>query len=375
MDTSSAETEPLPVVTPTANTSTATSVEEMPTNKCTYYDVMMVDEEDIISISHDEIISNKCDVTLDKLSEQDIADIQQYMQGKQKPREIEKTIKLPRHLKEYKRKTSHRPRRKPSKERIRAQQIIHERNVKIIRQELKPTPLRIDPLPDTSKPNSDSDATISYSPPRKRPKTDVKKSTTKKIAKFVIRTVGIKMFKDKDIEQAKSAACKCAFRCFLCGSKFATAKELNTHFCNTHDELICQDCGKGFTSPLSLAKHRYVYKACTHSCGYCERKFPFKSQKDLHETIHTNTERHKCTVKDCTSSFGCESDLKLHMVVHKTPPIKCDFCEYTNKDIRNVRQHSRVHSDVKPYKCERCPKRFKFVMQHKRHMVTSHSLG
>ena len=111
---------------------------------------MTADYEDIISISHDDIVSNKCDVTLDKLSAQDIEDVQEYMLGNQEPLESENTLKLPRHLKEHKQRTSHRPGQKPSKERIRAQQIIHEHNIKIKGKELKPTPFRIDPLPGKS---------------------------------------------------------------------------------------------------------------------------------------------------------------------------------------------------------------------------------
>ena len=94
----------------TANPSTST--------KDIYYNVMTADYEDIISISHDDIVSNKCDVTLEKLSDQDIKDIQVYLRGNQKLQDDTEEIKLPKHLKEQKRRVSHRPGRKPSKERI-----------------------------------------------------------------------------------------------------------------------------------------------------------------------------------------------------------------------------------------------------------------
>ena len=143
----------IPMVTdPELTTDTSKSDEitsqkllEVTKPKSIYYEVLTTDEEDIISISHDDIISNKCDVTLDKLSDQDIEDIQVYMRGEQECPEETINIKLPRHLKEQKRKLSHRPSRKPSKDQIKAKKMIQEHNIKIRKKELLPTPLRINP--------------------------------------------------------------------------------------------------------------------------------------------------------------------------------------------------------------------------------------
>ena len=41
---------------------------------------------------------------------------------------------------------------------------------------------------------------------------------------------------------------------------------------------------------------------------------------------------------------------------------------YTNRDIRNVRAHARVHTDVKTFVCAKCGKRFKWGGQKKQHV-------
>ena len=44
-------------------------------------------------------------------------------------------------------------------------------------------------------------------------------------------------------------------------------------------------------------------------------------------------------------------------------PIKCEYCDYTNKDIRNVTAHTRVHTDVQSFVCAKCGKKFEWGNQ------------
>ena len=132
-------------------------------------------------------------------------------------------------------------------------------------------------------------------------------------------------------------------------------------------DLTALNVDSNLPNPLSLKKHSYCHKACIHHCSFCEKTFPFPSQKTFHERIHTNTTHHKCPHENCNSSFGRQSDLKSHLLLHDATPIKCAHCQYTNTDIHNVRQHSRTHSIVKPYRCTKCDKHFKFAMQKKCH--------
>ena len=86
---------------------------------------------------------------------------------------------------------------------------------------------------------------------------------------------------------------------------------------------------------MSLKKHSYYHKACVHHCLYFDKTFPFLSQKTFHKRIHTNTTCHRCSREGCSSSFSRQSDLKSHLLLHDSPPIKCTHCEYTNTDIRH----------------------------------------
>ena len=160
--------------------------------------------------------------------------------------------------------------------------------------------------------------------------------------------------------------CTRKFKCYLCQEIHQTAKALNQHFKAEHGRLDCNDCGKSFSSPLSLKKHSYMHKLCSHFCRYCDKTFPFRSQCDFHENVHTTPCFH-CTRSGCKSSFMRDSVLKLHQAMHDADPLHCPDCDYSNPDIRNLRQHQRIHTGAKPYKCEVCNKCFTYSMQKKRH--------
>ena len=264
-----------------------------------------------------------------------------------------------------KRKPSYRPKMKPSRARVRAQHIITARKKckKILTShshKLPPSKPK-KPNPVTSAKDS-SDDTIIYTP-LPSPK---KKKKKKPVAKFVIRTVGLKTHRDTDAVISGNKKRNRNFKCYLCCNHFSSTKSLNNHLRINHEGLDCIVCDKEFNSPMSLKKHSYIHKLCNFNCSRCERVFPFKSQRDFHEKVHENL-RFSCTQELCDSSFSHEGDLRQHMERHDMEPIKCKHCEYKNTDIRNIRQHMRRNTGEKPYKCPNCGTDFKYAMQKKRH--------
>ena len=92
-----------------------------------YYDIPTLGEENIISISHDDIISNKCEVSLKKLSNSDLEEIRATLCNKCEDNSSttssgdEKPVK----------KVSLCPCKHPSTARMRAKRLINARNAKI----------------------------------------------------------------------------------------------------------------------------------------------------------------------------------------------------------------------------------------------------
>ena len=156
------------------------------------------------------------------------------------------------------------------------------------------------------------------------------------------------------------------FKCYLCKRTFGKVRDLNNHFKVEHEGLDCDTCRKEFCCPLSLKKHTYVHQSLPYECTRCDKSFPFKSECMHHEKVHDKL-HFICTKDGCGKSFSRDSDLKLHQDLHDAAPIKCKHCNYQNRDIRNVHQHMRIHSDVKPYTCTHCSAQFHFAMQKKRH--------
>ena len=141
--------------------------------------------------------------------------------------------------------------------------------------------------------NSSNDM-ILYTPPA----SPTIKKKKKQIAKFVMRTVGLKTRKDTDKVKEGNMKSNRTFKCYLCGEQFGSTRKMNIHFKIDHEGLDCIECSKGFNSPLSLKKHSYVHKLCNFNCTRCKKTFPFKSQRDFHEKVHDKL-RFSCTRESC----------------------------------------------------------------------------
>ena len=83
-----------------------------------------------------------------------------------------------------------------------------------------------------------------------------------------------------------------------------------------------------------------------YECETCSKGFHFESELSMHRRKHIADQGLVCFHAKCGKRFKRSSELMAHLKNHTGKPIKCDHCTYTNKDIRNVRAHARVHTDV-----------------------------
>ena len=160
-------------------------------------------------------------------------------------------------------------------------------------------------------------------------------------------------------------------RCKICNNVFNSTKEWNKHYEENHPLLPCLDCGKMFRNPKSLYHHRYTHTKTTviFPCTKCEQVFPFVSQLESHIFTHRKVKHFPCTATSCQKVFKTEWNRLTHEKSHSTPKTQCTQCDYSTNDLRYLKQHMRVHSDVCKHKCPQCGQGFHFYEQMKRHFA------
>ena len=281
-----------------------------------YYEVLTPSQDELVFISHADIMNSRCIVQLAKLDKDTIKSLPADVPAP--PLQTSSTESIDSHT--PKKKPCYRPKRKPSKARVRAQQIITSRKknkqTTVPQSHILPPAKSKQPhgemkavIEDAEITAHDSfDDTIIYTLPVS-PKRKINK---KHVAKLIIRTVGLKTHHDTAAVIACNKKRLRNFKCYLCGESFTSTQSLNTHFRINHEGLDCIECDKAFNSLLSLKKHSYIHKLCTLKCSRCEKMFPFKSQRDFHKKVHDNL-CFTCTRELCDSSFSQEGDLRQHM--------------------------------------------------------------
>ena len=255
---------------PIQSTTTETSGKNL-TDK--YYEVLTPSQDDVVCISHMDILNSWCTVQLEWLNKNTITSLKigtSTLPSQSSSTESSDT-------KKSKKKPCYRPKRKPSRAQVRAQQIITARkkgkkSLTIQSHSLPPAEPRqpVTEVPTPTPTQDSSDDTIIYS----LPPSPKKQSKKKQVTKFVIRTVGLKTHHDTDAVRAYNKKKNRNCKCFLCGDSFASTKLLNNHFRINHEGLDCIVCDKEFISPLSLKKHSYIHKLCTFNCSRCDKVLP-----------------------------------------------------------------------------------------------------
>ena len=154
------------------------------------------------------------------------------------------------------------------------------------------------------------------------------------------------------------------FKCGVCATELDTVCHYNQHYLDNHPPTPCPHCPCLFSSPYTMAKHKYSHVEIMYECEMCRQGFTFKSQYDSHHKVHLKIQGFVCFKVKCSQRFKCELELKAHM----SKPIKCEYCDYKNTDKRNVQAHMHVHSNKLPFLCILCGNHFKWQEQKKRHM-------
>ena len=148
-------------------------------------------------------------------------------------------------------------------------------------------------------------------------------------------------------------------RCAKCDLAYATHGMYRLHMQQYHDKaLTCEECGKKFTLPNSLNKHRLNYhtsfpKTCDDCGQFCATKQEFVVHlANAHgQGIQENTV--PCEI--CGKLVKNKYVLKQHVrLVHerKGGEFPCDQCGKIMKSKASLEYHSKVHTGDYAYRYE-----------------------
>ena len=184
---------------------------------------------------------------------------------------------------------------------------------------------------------------------------------TAKKFRFKISKYGIRR------KRKRTYSYKCQVK--RCPRRFGNVTSWNQHHRSVHPEVTytCEQCGKISTSPIQHRDHVYMHKETRYTCGRCYKSFPNISRLTTHRHLHKRQRLYYCFSPNCKRNYKWPQDLLRHVKIHLPIDLKCDVCNYRTREKRLFRQHSRIHTDEKPFKCRRCSLRFRHSMQKYRH--------
>ena len=165
------------------------------------------------------------------------------------------------------------------------------------------------------------------------------------------------------------------FRCQQCAFRSNTQGKMNDHFRSSHPSVKSPECDGTFSTPNTLARHRYTHGELTKACRDCDKKFAFAHELKIHRFSHQQHPVFKCVYPDCDKAFFREGELTKHAKIHKKIIWKCEHCDYKSYNERNLKGHMALHSKIKKHACTFCAARFTFYMQLLRHIEKRQKLG
>uniref|UniRef100_A0AAG5D9E3 Protein krueppel n=1 Tax=Anopheles atroparvus TaxID=41427 RepID=A0AAG5D9E3_ANOAO len=101
-------------------------------------------------------------------------------------------------------------------------------------------------------------------------------------------------------------------------------------------------------------------------CNLCNQEFSTKGNLKSHTKLHNNERPYCCD--ECGREFSKKSNYKIHLIRHsndRTHP--CMMCDMSFVCHINLKNHMKKHTGERPHVCQYCNKRFMHLSDLKRH--------
>lgn len=140
-----------------------------------------------------------------------------------------------------------------------------------------------------------------------------------------------------------------------CVSSFRVRNKLREHLRSHTQEKVmsCPTCGGMFANRTKFFDHirRQTADEELHfQCSHCSKRFA--TERLLRDHMRNHVNYYKCHLCDMTCPLP--SSLQAHIRFRHSDerPHKCQFCEYSCKNVIDLRRHLDTHSEGPTYCCE-----------------------
>ncbi|KAI9644573.1 zinc-finger protein [Ciborinia camelliae] len=181
-------------------------------------------------------------------------------------------------------------------------------------------------------------------------------------------------------------SCKWTTNNHPCGHVFTSEDALQTHVKEAHLSTLNKNSGyfckwqgcsrkhkmgakEGFSQRGKLERHMAShtgFKECTCDFPGCGKTFAAAQSLKQHYRLHTGEKPWKC--RYCPKSFPQQSACTVHERIHtQEKPLVCVICGKTFSESSNLAKHRKTHGERGHFECPECPKTFHRLDQLKRH--------
>ncbi|XP_043577873.1 histone-lysine N-methyltransferase MECOM-like isoform X6 [Bombus pyrosoma] len=168
-------------------------------------------------------------------------------------------------------------------------------------------------------------------------------------------------------------------RCPVCDKPFQDIELLDTHLITCHrypaEQHRCDSCPRAYAWRPLLVRHRAIVHGDlrNYPCENCPKSdkpqvFTDPSNLQRHiRTHHVGARSHACT--ECGKTFATSSGLKQHTHIHSSvKPFQCEVCLKAYTQFSNLCRHKRMHADCRmQIKCVKCGQSFSTVTSLSKH--------
>ena len=135
------------------------------------------------------------------------------------------------------------------------------------------------------------------------------------------------------------------------------------------DKYKCEHCSKGFAWRPNLLRHKMIHGEFRRfPCENCDKVFTDPSNLQRHiRTTHVGARCHACP--ECGKTFATSSGLKQHTHIHSSvKPFRCEVCFKSYTQFSNLCRHKRMHANCRmQIKCHKCGQAFSTVTSLSKH--------